>query len=89
VSPLWHLQLVWQFPSEREDNFTPLRSSRIVDVGACDSLAKTVTSIESVLTTAPLIQATLLAALENDSYPYVSPVVSLVESMTYFQRDTL
>lgn len=38
-----------------------------IDVGACDSLAKTVKGIENALTV-PLIQSTLFAALENDLY---------------------
>ena len=38
-----------------------------IDVGACDSLAKTVKGIENALTV-PLIQGTLFTALENDLY---------------------
>jgi hypothetical protein len=38
-----------------------------IDVGACDSLAKTVKGIENALTV-PLIQGTLYTALENDLY---------------------
>ena len=38
-----------------------------IDVGACDSLAKTIKDIENALTV-PLIQSTLYIALENDLF---------------------
>ena len=47
-----------------------------IDVGACDSLDKTVKRIEGALTI-PLIQGTLFAALENDLF--ISKVVAAVD----------